>query len=119
MITRRRIHINRGSEGPRHDPYGYDELIISETVDDIERIITIHMGLLLYITVNDKTWRPDAIDDDAREKQLDAKAEELLGCRLEPIYTYAVNEECKTVWTDDNGIEYTAWEMSAMMGGEK
>ena len=47
-----------GSEGPRHDPYGYNE--ISFTKDNKQ--ILIHMGLAQYIEINGQ--RIEATGDD-------------------------------------------------------
>lgn len=43
------MHLARGSEGPRHDPYSYEEL----TVDGRNGETVIHIGLAVWIT-NDR-----------------------------------------------------------------
>lgn len=44
-ITSRSIHIGGGTEGPRHDPYGYTEY----TSEVNGRSITLHAGLMTFI----------------------------------------------------------------------
>lgn len=47
-ITRRKISVRRGSEGPRHDPYGYTEITVTTNGD----VVTYHGGLGEWVRVN-------------------------------------------------------------------
>lgn len=43
------IDIKTGTEGPRHDPYGYEEITVTRPNGDV---ITLHQGLVEWVQVN-------------------------------------------------------------------
>lgn len=52
MITK--MDVRRGTEGPRHDPYGYEELVVSHKreMNQKEQEIVLHSGLAEWIEVD-------------------------------------------------------------------
>ncbi len=52
-IIQRSVSSRAGSEGPRHDPYGYTEIRIDIRYSDRESHIIIHMGLAEWIEIDD------------------------------------------------------------------
>lgn len=47
------IQIQTGSEGPRHDPYGYTETTVTRSGGDV---VTLHEGLGEWVEVNGKRF---------------------------------------------------------------
>ena len=44
-----KVHVKRGTEGPKHDPYGYTEYSFTTTFgEDVE----VHVGLAEYVIIN-------------------------------------------------------------------
>jgi len=43
------IDIKTGSEGPRHDPYGYEEITVTRPNGDV---VTLHEGLTVWLKLN-------------------------------------------------------------------
>jgi hypothetical protein len=54
MLTKRKMSHRSGSEGPRHDPYHYDEFTLVEVNDGVTRTVTLRAGLGIRIEVNGK-----------------------------------------------------------------
>jgi hypothetical protein len=50
-----KLHLKTGTEGPRHDPYGYDELTF---VSLLGRVVTLHSGLMNWLKVNGQIMHP-------------------------------------------------------------
>lgn len=48
-MAKSQISLRSGVEGPKHDPYGYQELIVTQ--GDMRYIC--HIGLAVYIRIND------------------------------------------------------------------
>lgn len=51
MYTTRKVTIRSGTEGPHHDPYGYEEYSIVTPGQHV----TLHDGLTCYLKVNGET----------------------------------------------------------------
>jgi hypothetical protein len=51
-IWRRQLDMRSGSEGPRHDPYGFTELLFTEN----DTTVRLHMGLGISLTINGHSW---------------------------------------------------------------
>jgi len=53
LLTERRLSTNRGSEGPRHDPYGYEEYTVCTKFENgEEKCITMHSGLGMWLKID-------------------------------------------------------------------
>ncbi len=50
-ITQRQLTLKTGTEGPRHDPYGYEERIVELN----EHTYKLHLGLACYAKEADET----------------------------------------------------------------
>ena len=76
-----------GVEGPRYDPYAYEELIIyHRTSDDMpERIITIHEGLVNYVKINDND-KVSFSTDEHEYGCMSSYVEGLLGVTLKTLH---------------------------------
>lgn len=99
------VSFNRGTEGPAHDPYGFDEVSV-DLADG--RVVVMHLGLDVWLKVNDTTIRR------GNEKEVCFQFEELTGLdehalqemRDEP---YRVPERCGSCgsgedrWTHSGG----------------
>lgn len=48
------IQIETGTEGPRHDPYGYEEITVTRPNGDR---VTLHQGLVEWVQVNNSERR--------------------------------------------------------------
>jgi hypothetical protein len=70
-----KVTVRRGSEGPRHDPYGYTEVIFTKTNGDV---IQMHMGLGVWLKVNGKEY-----DSQYREEVLSEYFKEFTGMAFE------------------------------------
>lgn len=70
-----KILVSRGTEGPRHDPYGYTEVMFVKTNGDI---IQMHMGLAVWLKVNGKIY-----DSEYREEPLSEYFKEFTGMSFE------------------------------------
>jgi len=52
-VVKRRLMHNTGSEGPRHDPYAFEEFTLLEQEEGREpRRVTIHLGLAEWVKLN-------------------------------------------------------------------
>lgn len=49
------LDIRRGSEGPRHDPYSYEELILHRGDDEFK----LHIGLTVWFKINGREVKID------------------------------------------------------------
>ena len=58
-----RIEIKTGTEGPKHDPYGYDE--ITATRQD-GASVTLHEGLAFWVSIDGVKQWPDNWDEAQR-----------------------------------------------------
>jgi hypothetical protein len=76
-----RIHIKTGREGPRHDPYGYDEITVHRA-DGAH--VTLHEGLGTWIEFKDARGTGNKLDErDAPRAQIDAAFERVAGVSVE------------------------------------
>ncbi len=78
------IAIETGSEGPKHDPYGWEEVTVTRSNGDE---VTLHSGLGSWVAVNGERFayaQPitlDLIDGEKEEwRLLCKKFEEVAGC---------------------------------------
>jgi hypothetical protein len=76
-----RIHIKTGSEGPRHDPYGYEEITVHRA-DGAH--VTLHEGLGTWIEFKDACGTGNKLDErDVPRTQIDAAFERVAGVSVE------------------------------------
>lgn len=60
MVTKRELDVRTGSEGPRHDPYGFEERIVY--VNDIT--VKLHTGLGVWCKAFAKADHPLETNDE-------------------------------------------------------
>jgi hypothetical protein len=81
VITSRSIGINHRTEGPRHDPYGFNEYMYEVN----GKVFILHAGLAVWLRVGGKNGRdiraPKRTTN--RDKWLMAKFEDITGLSLE------------------------------------
>ena len=71
------INIETGTEGPTHDPYGWEEMTVIRSNGDE---VMLHSGLSLYVDVNGQRFDSSGLDESASWDQAAAKFEEHAGC---------------------------------------
>ena len=96
LIKHPKLSVRRvtGSEGPRHDPYSYEEL----HADVLGNEIVLHQGLGTWLTINGtKVTQPERMTHDLYEKTCRDIFEKFVGfttTQLERIYTKRMSR-CK------------------------
>ncbi len=81
------INIETGSEGPRHDPYGWEEITVTRSNGDE---VILHQGLGCWVSVNGErfSYTPVIEGSNAEEewRQLGEKFAEFAGCSPEAAH---------------------------------
>ncbi len=70
QVSERRLSVRRGSEGPRHDPYSFEEWSVHQTINGVEKSITLHMGLAVWLKVEHLVVDPEFEGLPPEEKKL-------------------------------------------------
>lgn len=52
VLVERKLSSRTGSEGPRHDPYGYHEYTVEIQINGFKNVITYHCGLGEWLEIN-------------------------------------------------------------------